>query len=306
VAFAPKSRVDGALALTLLAVALWALNIPVVKDADGWEPMAFSLIRFGAGGLLYAAFVVWREGTLRVRRRDVPMFLLGGALGIALNQYSFMYALEYTTASTVTLLFATTPLWAALFARLLGWERVRPLFWLAIVVAGGGVLLVLIGTGATLAFGSLLGDALSLGAAITWGSYSVLVRPLLARYSASHVSALMMLVGAPMIAVVGVPQLLVQDFGALGTDDWVGLGYALVGSLIIANLIWFIAIHKAGAARAVAMMPLQPFLGVVFSAILLGERLHWLQLVGGIVIVAGVVLAVHSAEPLPAEAGARS
>ena len=40
-----------------------------------------------------------------------------------------------TTASTVTLLFATTPLWAALLARALGWAFVKPLFWVAIAVS---------------------------------------------------------------------------------------------------------------------------------------------------------------------------
>jgi drug/metabolite transporter (DMT)-like permease len=112
------SKLDLALLLTLTTIALWALNIPVVKiGLEGWSPMAFSFIRFGAGAIIYIAYVLWREGSLRVRRKDIPLFVIGGAIGIALNQYAFMYALEKTTASTVTLVFATTPLWAALLAR---------------------------------------------------------------------------------------------------------------------------------------------------------------------------------------------
>ena len=302
-----RSVFDLALVLALTSVVLWALNIPIVKLAvEGWSPMAFSFVRFGAGALIYIAFVLVREGSLRVQRRDVPLFLIGGTVGIALNQYSFMYAVELTTASTVTLLFATTPRWAALVARLLGWEFVKPWFWGAIGISTLGVLMVLIGSGATLSFSSLLGNILALGAAITWGVYSVLIRPLLQRYSATLVSAIMMLIGTPLIAIVGVPQLLTEDISGLSGGAWFGLGYALVASLIVANLLWFVAIHKAGAARVVALMPLQPFLGVIFSWVLLAERLDWKQLAGGIIIIIGTTIAVRSVHPIDAAHDHRS
>ena len=293
------SKLDLALLLTLITIILWALNIPVVKiGLSGWSPMAFSFIRFGIGGLIYIAYVLWREGSLRIRRKDIPLFLIGGTIGIAINQYAFMYALEKTTASTVTLVFATTPLWAALLARALGWEFVKPLFWVAIAISAAGVFLVLVGTGAALSFDSAEGILLAFGAPITWGLYSVLVRPLLKDYSAMHVSAIMMLIGAPLIGIVGLPQALTMAWSRLTTSSWVAFAYALIGSLIIANLFWFVAIHKAGSARAVALMPLQPFLGVILSALLLSERLDWKEAVGGVIIIVGVTIAVRSVVPI--------
>ena len=113
-----------------------------------------------------------------------------------------------------------------------------------------------------------------------------------------HVSAIMMLVGAPLIGIVGLPQALSMDWSSVTTSGWVALGYALVGSLIMANLFWFIAIHKAGSARAVAFMPLQPFLGVIFSALLLSERLDWKEGVGGVIIIVGVTIAVRNVVPI--------
>jgi len=294
-----SSKLDLALLLTVSTVALWALNIPVVKiGLDGWSPMAFSFIRFASGGLIYIAYVLWREGTLRVKRKDIPLFLIGGAIGIAINQYAFMYALEKTSASIVTLVFATTPLWAALLARALGWEFVKPLFWVAIVISAVGVFLVILGTGATMSINSAEGILIAFGAPLTWGCYSVLVRPLLKDYSAMHVSAIMMLVGAPLIGLVGIPQALQMDWSQLTPSSWVAIAYALIGSLIMANLFWFIAIHKAGSARAVAFMPLQPFLGVIFSALLLSERLDWKEAVGGVIIIVGVTIAVRNVVPI--------
>jgi drug/metabolite transporter (DMT)-like permease len=293
------SKLDLALLLTLTTIVLWALNIPVVKiGLDGWSPMAFSFIRFASGGIIYVAYVLWRERSLRVRRKDIPLFVIGGAIGIAINQYAFMYALEETTASVVTLVFATTPLWAALLARALGWEFVKPWFWPAVGISAVGVFLVLIGTGATMSFGSAKGILIAFGAPITWGMYSVLVRPLLKDYSAMHVSAIMMMVGAPLIGIVGVPQALSMDWSKLVASSWIALIYALVGSLILANLFWFVAIHRAGSARAVALMPLQPFIGVLFSALLLSEHIDWKEGVGGVIIIIGVTIAVRSVVPI--------
>ena len=294
-----RSQFDLPLALTVTTIALWALNIPVVKvGLDGWAPMAFSFFRFGAGTVIYVTIVLIRERTLRVERRDIPLFIIGGLTGIALNQYAFMYALEATSASIVTLLFATTPLWAALLARALGWEFVKPLFWVAIAVSVVGVFLVLLGTGAKMNGPSAWGILLAFGAPITWGCYSVIIGPLLSRYSATHVSALMMAIGAPVIGIVGLPQLLGQDLAAFGASSWITMAYALGASLVVANLLWFVAIRKAGSSRAVALMPLQPLLGVLFSAVLLRERLDWKEGVGGVIIVVAVAVAVRSVVPI--------
>ncbi len=297
---ATARKVDIATALALITIALWALNIPVSKAAlDDWEPLSFSLVRFGLGGLMYAVWVIARERRFRVERRDLPMFIAGGMIGIFLNQLGYMYALEKTTASTVVLIMATTPIWTALVARILGWEFVKPLFWLAIGVASLGVLLVLWGSGGTIEMDSLVGDALALLMAATWGTYSVIVRPLMDRYSPAHVSAVMMLIGCVPLTLFGLPQLLSQDFGTFGPAGWIGMGYALLISLIVANLMWFYAIRRAGSAKTVAFMPLQPFFGIVFSAILLGEQLDWKQGVGGLVIVGAIIVATRSVVPVP-------
>ena len=81
------SKLDLALLLTLTTIALWALNIPVVKiGLEGWSPMAFSFIRFGAGAIIYIAYVLWREGSLGVRRKDIPLFAIGAFLTFTLSQ----------------------------------------------------------------------------------------------------------------------------------------------------------------------------------------------------------------------------
>jgi asparagine synthase (glutamine-hydrolysing) len=72
---------DSADAMLVLANVLWSLNYATTKYAFGaWLPLAFASTRFVVAGTLFAA-VVWRlEGSLRVRRSDVPLgvWLSGG------------------------------------------------------------------------------------------------------------------------------------------------------------------------------------------------------------------------------------
>ncbi len=281
------NRADGML---VLANVLWSLNYATTKYAfERWNPLAFSGLRFTAAGLGMAAVVMAREGGLGVHRRDVPRVVLAGATGIFLNQFAFNYALDYTAAANVALLLGAAPAFAAAFAVALGHERVRPVHWLALIVSLTGVALVVQGGSGVAGF-SLEGDLLAIAAALTWAAYTVMLRPLFGRYSAMRLSTLMILVGAVLMAPFAASQLAHQNFGSLTALDWGALGYSTVFPLVVTNVLYFGALRRVGAARATLFMYLQPFLGALFAALLLGEAIGPLQIAGGLVIVGGVAL----------------
>ena len=289
--------------MLVAANVIWSLNYATTKYAfERWSPIAFSGLRFATAGIALALFVRWREGGLGVDRSDVRLVVLCGIVGIFLNQLTFTYAVDYTAAANVALILAAAPAFAAVFAVMLGHERVRPAHWLALGVSLVGVGLVVVG-GSDLAGFSLRGDLLAVGAALTWAAYTVMLRPLLGRYSAIRISALVILVGAVIMAPVTVVQVANQDFDSLRRLDWAAWLYSTIGPLLVTNWLYFRALHRVGAARATLYMYLQPFLGAVFAAWLLGEKLVAAQLIGGAVIVGGVALgrAVAARRPMVGE-----
>jgi drug/metabolite transporter (DMT)-like permease len=274
----------------VLANVLWSLNYATSRYAfERWNPLAFAGIRFVVAGAAMAVLVRAREGGLGVGRADVPLVVAAAATGIFLNQVSFTYALDDTAAANVALILGAAPAFTAAFAVALGHERVRRRHWAALAVSLAGVALVVQG-GAGLRGFSLAGDLLAVGAAVTWAAYSVMLRPLFRRYSAMRLSTLMILIGAVMTAPFAAVQIRAQDFGDLGALRWGALGYSTVFPLIVTNVLYFGALRRVGAARATLFMYLQPFLGALFAALLLGERLSALQVAGGAVIMAGVAL----------------
>jgi drug/metabolite transporter (DMT)-like permease len=66
--------------------------------------------------------------------------------------------------------------------------------------------------------------------------------------------------------------------------------YATLGPLVITNILWFRSVHRIGANRATLAANLQPFIGAVLAVILLSEPLSLLQVVGGVLIGAGILV----------------
>jgi drug/metabolite transporter (DMT)-like permease len=277
--------------MLLTTVVLWALNLTVTRYilTHGFEPLAYATVRYGAASAIFVGIAVVAERTLRIRRSDL---LLVGAAAICLwlNQLAFVYALEGTSASTIALILGATPIFAALIGIPFGLERtLSRRFWLAAAISFAGVGLVALGSGTGLG-GDVRGTLLGIATAATWAGYSVVIAPLMARYSASRISAVVLPLGWVLIALVGWPQAVEQDYD-LGWEVWALLAFATLGPLVLTNVLWFRSLHRIGPSRATLVANLQPFVAAVFALVLLSERMTLLQVFGGVLIAAGILFA---------------
>jgi drug/metabolite transporter (DMT)-like permease len=289
--------------MLLATVTLWALNFTVTKYviSHGFQPVAYGCLRFGAAATILSGIAYGRERSLAIRRRDLVYLGAAALIGICLNQLSFVYAIKLTTATTVALMFGTLPVMAGLFAFVLGIERLSSRFWLAACLAIAGATLVALGSGGGVS-GHIWGDLLALAATVTWAWYSVAASPLLARYSPLRVCALAFLIGTIPLLAVGSHQLATQDYG-FGASIWLLYVFAILGPLVVANLLWFGGISRVGPSRAAVFANLQPFLAAVFSLLILSESLGGRQIVGGLAIAGAIVLSRDRGGTAPARAG---
>ena len=286
-------RRAGVADLMLLAtVTLWALNFTFTKYviAHGFQPVAYSCFRFGAAAALFGGIAYGRERSFAMRRRDYVAVALAALIGISVNQLAFVYAIKLTTATTVALMFGTLPVMAGLFSLARGIDQLGSRFWVAALLAFGGAALVALGSeGGVAGHGHLWGALLGLAAAATWAWYSVAAAPLLQRYSPLRVCSLAFAIGSVPIFAVGAHQLATQDYG-FGARIWLAYAFAVIGPLLVANLLWFGAIGRVGPSRAAVFVNLQPFLAAIFSLLILSESMTKVQVVGGLAIAAGILL----------------
>ena len=258
--------------MLLVTVLLWALNLSVTKYilTNGLLPLPYATIRYGLAGAIFVGLTLYVERSLRVARRHVPILVLAAAM-LFVNQLSFVFALDITTASTIGLVLGAIPIFAALFGLALGTERPTTRFWFAAALSALGVGLVAAGAGGELG-SDLWGILLGLSTAATWAAYSVTVAPLMRSYSPSRMSAVVLPVAWVGLVLVGLPQTADQDWD-LDWTIWALLVFATLGPLVLTNILWFRSIHRIGANKATLAANLQPFVAAVLAVILLSEPL---------------------------------
>jgi drug/metabolite transporter (DMT)-like permease len=288
--------------MLLGAVLLWALNVTVTKYVleHGWLPLAYGTIRYFAAIALFWIYTWWREGSFRIARDDWIYVGIAAAM-IFVNQLCFVYSLEFAHASTVSLLFATCPMFVGLISIALLRSNLHGSFWIGAGLTFAGVALIAAGAGGGIVSG-WRGDLLALALAVTWAAYTIAIAPLMRSYSPYRISALVLALGWAPLALVSLPQIARQDFSFSGTV-WLGFAYAVIGPLFLTNILWFTAVDRVGAARASIFNNMQPFFGVLFALLILSESIHGLEIVGGVLIFAGIYLERRLRRPVvsPAE-----
>jgi drug/metabolite transporter (DMT)-like permease len=283
-------------AMLLGTVLLWALNVTSTKYIleHGFQPLAYASLRYVCATALFWSFTYARERSFRIELSDAKLVVLAAFL-IYLNQLCFTYGVDKSNASTVALLLGTTPIWIGIIATVVGFERVQRSFWVAAALSLVGVALVAGGTGG---FSSkLVGNGLALATAITWAAYSMAIAPLLRRYSPFRVSALVLALGCIPLVATALRQTLHQGFH-FNTLTWICFAYAVVGPLFLTNILWFTAIDRVGPSRASLFANLQPFFGLLFALVLLGEHLNRWEVLGGVAIFAGIAFERIRRRPL--------
>lgn len=275
----------------LLTVFFFGTNFVAVKHVvESVPPILFAAVRFTLAGILLWLLLRIVEPESRLKREDFLPMLGLGVVGITLTQSVFTIGVSLTTAANTALIYSTAPVWGMMLGFVLALEKPR----LAGIVGVGmcllGVALIVYGG---LSFGgtSLVGDALILGAAVFWGSYTVLSLLLLRRYSPLALAAYAILLGGLAAFPLSAFDFGRLDLAALDGSVWFAAAYSALCSSAFGFAAWGWGVSHVGANRVLVYQYLVALIGVTAGILLLGESFGLQQLLGAAVILAGVYLA---------------
>lgn len=274
----------------LLTVFFFGINFVAVKlVVESVPPLLFAAVRFSLAGLLLLAILRLLGGGGRPGRGGLLRLLGLGAVGVTLTQSFFTVGVSLTTAANTALVYSTAPVWGMLLGAFLGLERpgLRNILGVALALAGVGLV---VGGGLELAGTSLVGDLCILAAAVGWGSYTTLSLSLLERHPPLAVAAYPMLLGGLAIFPLSALDLRVE-FGAISGPVWFAALYSLLFSGAFGFVAWQRGVSQVGANRVLVYQYLVTLTGVGAGVALLGEGFGAGQVVGALVLLAGVYLA---------------
>ena len=278
--------------LMLGTVLLMGSSYPFAKDVLAvMSPLLYSASRYLVASLfLFAALALMRRPLDLPRRDWVPMLLLS-LVGVALFQACWGLAMTRTAPSLGSIVMTTTTAFSAILAWF-GGRRLPALGWAGIVLAFAGVVLVVNNSlsAFTVTPGSLDGTLLWMLAAFAWAFYVERCAPYNLRLGALRVMAWTTLLGSLVLLPISLAFDSLAEFGRL--DDrllgfWI---YTAIFPVGVAFLGLTAGLDRLGVSRVMVYMYLIPVAGVGLSAAFFGDPLTAARVLGGLVVLAGVIL----------------
>lgn len=270
--------------LILLAAVLWGLLGILGKQAQaaGVSPLEVAFWRAALGGALFAAHAAVTRAPLP-RGADLGWTVAFGVVGVSVFYGTYQLAVKAGGASLASVLLYTAPA----FVALLGWAFLRDrLGWrevLAVLGTLAGIALISLGGGEGV---TVSGPALAFGlaAGFTYSLYYLYGKAFFGRYAPAALYAVALPVGA-----LGLLPLV--DFSAKTPAAWGSLVGIAVFSTYLAYLAYSAGLQRLSATRASVIASLEPVVAALLAALLFGERLAPLALLGAALVI-GAALAL--------------
>mgnify|MGYP001793909183 FL=1 len=248
-------------------------------------PFAASAVRFAIAGCIGVA-IAWALGqSWRLTRDQWRATLVFGLCQNAIYLGLNFYAMQTVEASLASIIASTMPLMVAAAGGVVFRDRLPPLGIIGLILGIGGVMLIMwtrLGSGV-----DGYGVALCVIAAVALTIATLMMRTMSSGGNLMMVVGLQMFVGA---IVLGLASALTETIAVTVTPAFVAaFTYTIFVPGLLATFIWFALVERIGATKAATFHFLNPFFGVAIAALILGERLGPLDIIGVAIIAAGIL-----------------
>jgi len=284
------------LGLLFLGVASigWGLNFPIMKHLlTEWPPLSSRGLAGIVGAVALALIALSRGQTLTVPRGLWSRLILVSMLTIG-GWVAFMgLALLWLRASDAAVLGISIPLWVAVVAWPVLGERLSPTRAVALLIALGGIAVLIGGGGFDASLDKLPGILCALAGAVCVAFGTVLTKHFPLALPPLSLAAWQIGLGCIPVAIAG---LVFEDLPllSLSATGWASMLYMTLIQFCVCYVCWFAALERLPAATASIGTLLVPVVGVLASAAMLHEPLGLRELIALAVTLGSVALALRS------------
>lgn len=273
------------------AAVMWASSGTAGKAlfTGGVTPFELVQIRVTVSTvLLTITFGIWFRPLFRIRPRDLWYFFLLGGVVMALVQVTYFYAISKIQVAAAIFLQYLAPIMVAFFSICFWKERLTPGKILALVLSLGGCYLVVGGYSLHLLKMNQLGILAGLSSALCFAVYTLVGERGMHRYSPWTVLFYAFLFATITWHTLYPPfQYLRSGFSAA---QWGWILYVSIVGTVLPFGLFFVGVNYVRSTRASITATLEPISAGLFAYLFIGESLQPLQMAGGAMVVAAIVV----------------
>ncbi|MED3563943.1 DMT family transporter [Bacillus xiapuensis] len=270
---------------------LWGCNYPVSAYLlRGFSPVFLSTVRICFTSLFLIVVALVHKGIRKPTTSEWKTLMGVGIFGTLLNQTFYFTGLHHTTPANASLIIALSPIATILLERIIFKVKLT-------VKKSMGALISLIGVF------SIIGVAGG-SFAVSFGDLNILVAMLCLSISLLYIRRLSKTLNSYVITVYATVLGSVLMIPAAGVESlvsgsvishspmmWILLIAAGIIAQGVAGFWWNGGVAKVGAGTASMFMNIQPFVAIIASHFILGDRILPMQIFGGILVLLGVFIA---------------
>ena len=282
----------GASTVLLVSMVCFGGTWPAGKlAATHVAPAVVAVVRFVSASMLLWLWARFRgNGVRRPGRRDLPLLAVLGFTVVFAYNLCFLYGVRHAPATDGSVLVpGLIPATTMLLAWPVHGERPARRALAGLAIAFAGVVIVAEPTGG-LGGQRLIGDALFVGASLSWAAYTLAGREATRRFGSVSANVFATAVGSLLLLPVTFAGNGWSDLGAASAGAWGSIAYLSVAGTVLAFVFFYEGVRLLGASAAAAFALLVPIFGVLSSVLVLGERLRPALALGGAIVLAGLWL----------------
>jgi drug/metabolite transporter (DMT)-like permease len=257
------------------------------------SPLSLAFLRFGTATILFNLLFHYKKLNYVIDRKDRFIFLILGALVIPINQFFFLNGVNMSFASHSGITYACTPLFAYIIQIFLRHEHFSFRKLLPILLTITGIFFVFYDSilkSLNSNTNVILGDIFLFFAVLSWALYITLSRNMVNKYGALKTSTIAFTTGILMYIPVFLYDVRNLTFANLSVTGILGFFHL---SFIVAFAGYFVFTYSSkfiSVTELTTSTNLSPVVTIIFSWILLNEKLSYFFLTGSAITILGVFL----------------